>query len=138
MSWQILPMSSSKRFPVARRPLEYVAFFHFEIRLKDGPGYIYLALDAFRDYAFSLGVEREVTDEMVLRKIYFLMEDPEFESYAAHGFTIVLGEHQNLVDSIQSIIRPLNGNVLFDTAFNHQMAIPVLEHFAQTTSGRKS
>jgi hypothetical protein len=130
-------MSSSEKFPVPSRPLEYVAFFHFEVRTKEGPGYIYLALDAFRDYAFSLGVEREVTDEMVLRKIYFLMEDPEFEAYADQGFTIVLEEHQNLVDSIQAIIGPLNGKVLFNKAFNNHMANPVLAHFAQTMRGRK-
>lgn len=137
VSWQISRMSSSEGFPVASRPLEYVAFFHFEVRTKEGPGYIYLALDAFRDFAFSLGVEREVTDDMVLRKIYFLTEDSEFEAYLDKGFTIVLGDHENLIDRIQAIIGPLNGKVIFDKAFNNHMSSPVLAHFAQTMRGRK-
>lgn len=91
----------------------------------------------YRDYLFNLGVEKEVTDDIVLNKLYCLTEDPEFEPFTNSGFTIVLEDHKNLLESIGAFVAPLNGKVIFDKPFNNRIANPVLIHFAKTL-GRRS
>jgi hypothetical protein len=112
--------------PEATRPLEYVAFVALEIRIQEGSAYLFLAVDAYQDYVFNLGVERDRNPETVLKSIYFLMEDPEFAKHLGKGFTLVIEEFEELIGSIEAIIKPVDGKVFFNKSFNNVITNPVL------------
>jgi hypothetical protein len=112
--------------PEATRPLEYVAFVALEIRIQEGSAYLFLAVDAYHDYVFNLGVERDRNPETVLKSIYFLMEDPEFAKHLGKGFTLVIEEFEELIGSIEAIIKPVDGKVFFNKSFNNVITNPVL------------
>ncbi|CAN5382819.1 hypothetical protein BH09BAC3_BH09BAC3_13940 [soil metagenome] len=114
-------------FPEAKRPLEYVALFHFQVSTMEGPGFVFVAVDAFTQFAFSLGVERDESRSAVLKNIYFLMEQPDFVKYIDGEFTLVLGEHEELSDEIRAILKPVKGKLLFNKGFNSYLASPVLK-----------
>jgi len=116
-------------FPKAKRPLEYVALFHFQVSTMEGPGFVFVAVDAFGQFAFSLGVERDESPKTILKSIYFLMEHPKFVKYIDLGFTLVLGEHEELSEQIQAILNPVKGRLLFSKGFNSYLSNPVLKSF---------
>ena len=119
---------NSSDLPKDRGKLKYIAFFHVAMRTKEGPAHVFMALDVERDYLINLGVEPEVTDDVVLKHIYLLTEHPEFEPHCKDGFTLVLEEHSKLAKKIQSIIGPGKGIVIFDKALNNSLSNPVLIH----------
>lgn len=116
-------------FPEAKRPLEYVAFFHFQVSTKEGPCFVFVAVDAFTQFAFNLGVERDESPTSILKNIYFLMEQPDFVRYMDLGFTLVLGEHEELSEKIHAILKPVKGELLFSKGFNSYLANPLLKSF---------
>jgi hypothetical protein len=118
----------------ATRPLEYVAFFTFEVRTGEGNGHVFLAVDAYLDFVFNLGVERDKKRETVLKNIYFLLEQPDFKKHLGQGFTLVLEEFQELAPAIESIISPEQGKLLFNKPFNNKIANPVLLTFQKMLS----
>jgi len=110
----------------ATRPLEYVAFFSFEISTQEGNCHVFMACDAYLDFVFNLGIEPDKQPETVLKNIYFLLEHPDFVKHLGHGFTLVLEEFQELTPRITRIIDTENGKVLFNKAFNNAISNPVL------------
>ncbi len=122
--------------PVATRPLEYVAFFSIEVATKEGNAHIFLAVDAYLDYVFNLGVERSRDQATVLKNVYFLIEHPDFARYLGDGFTLVLEEFQELGEQIMNIIRPNGGQLLFDKTYHHQIIHPVLLSFREMLLGK--
>lgn len=127
---------SSSSLPVAQRPLEYVAFFHVRMNTREGPAYVFLALDAYRDYVYNLGVYPELNDDVILKCIYELTEHEEFGHYAEPGFTIVMEDQHHLAPRINTIIGPMGGKLLFDKPFNNQLASPVLLHLMKSMQNR--
>ena len=124
-------------FPKAKRPLEYVALFHFKMSTLEGPCFVFVAVDAFSQFAFSLGIERDESPRTILKNIYFLMEQPDFVKYIDLGFTLVLGEHEELSEEINTILKPVKGKLLFSEGFNSYLSNPVLKSFRDSLSGRK-
>ncbi len=116
-----------KPFPKAKRVLEYVALFHFQVSTMEGPGFVFIAVDAFSQFAFSLGVERDESPRAILKNIYFLIEQPEFVKHIDMGFTLVMGEHEELSDEISAILKPVKGKLLFSKGFNSYLSNPVLK-----------
>jgi hypothetical protein len=115
-----------KAFPKPTRPLEYVAFFNFQLNTQQGPAFVFVAIDAYLGYAFNLGVEPDNKPETVLKKIYLLTEHPEFVRYMDKGYTLVLEEHPELSERIEAIIKPSKGKLLFDKTYNNHLANPFL------------
>ena len=116
-------------YPKAVRQLVYVAFFDFELSTMEGPAHVFLAVDAYSQFAFSLGVERDKKPETVLKNIYFLTENEEFVRHMDNGFTLVLCEYEELSDRINAIIKPVNGKLLFSKSFTSYLSNPVLISF---------
>lgn len=110
----------------AKRPLEYVAFFSFEISTGEGKAHVFMACDAYLDFVFNLNVETDKEPETVLKNIYFLFEHPEFTKHLGQGFTLVLEEFQELIPQIEGIIALEKGTVLFNKALNNVISNPVL------------
>ncbi len=123
--------SMKSLFPKANRQLEYVAFSNFQVPTMEGPGYVFVAVDAFREYAFGLGVERDESPTTILKNIYFLLERPDFVQHIDKGFTLVMGEHENLADRIAAILKPVKGKLLFSKReFNSYLSNPCFEKFS--------
>jgi hypothetical protein len=123
-----------KPFPKAKRQLEYVALFNFKIATMEGPCFAFLAVDAFSEFAFHLGVERDESPNTVLKNIYFLMEQPDFVKYIDLGFTLVLGKHEELSDEINAILKPTKGKLIFNKGFNSYLSNPVVRSFRDSFS----
>ena len=107
---------------------------------KEGPAYVFIAVDAFSQFAFMLDVEHDKSPKSVLKNIYFLMENKDFVQYLNKGwdFTIVLEEYEELSEEIENIIRPANGKILFNKSFNNFLANPVLKNFRDSVIRKKS
>ena len=123
--------------PKATRPLEHVAFFTFEVATKEGSGFVFLAVDAYMDYVFNLGVERDRSDETVLKNVYYLIENPEFAKHLGNGFTLVLEEFEALAPRIEAIIAPADGTLLFAKRYNNEITNPVLLSFREMILRKK-
>jgi hypothetical protein len=111
----------------ATRPLEFVGFFTLKILTEGEALFIFLALDAYSGYLFNLGWEMDQQDKTILKKIYFLLEDPVFLEYNTKGFSLVMEEHDHLAEPIAAIVRFSNGNVMFDRSYNSFLFLPVYE-----------
>ena len=118
-----------KTHPKATRQLEYVAFCDFELSTMEGPAHVFIAVDAYSQFAFSLGIERDKSPETVLKNIYFLMENEDFVPHIENGFTLVMREYEELSDEINAIIKPVKGKLLFSKSFNSQLSNYVLKSF---------
>jgi hypothetical protein len=123
--------TKSSEIQEAGRPLEYVAFFTVQLATREGPAFLYLAVDAFTAYAFHLGLERDESPDHILKYIYNLTEDPEFLRHADDGFTLVLEKYEDLSERINSIINPMGGKLLFNKTYNHHIALPVLKSMSE-------
>lgn len=123
--------------PKATRPLEYVAFLHLKMRVSNGFVFAFFAVDAFTGYAFSLDIEKEFTPEMVLKNIYFLCENPDFKEMNTNGFTLVMEDSEELSERIQAIIRPENGRLMYNKAFNNVISNPFLIGMSKYMLGKK-
>ena len=117
---------SAKEFPIASRPGEYVSFFSVQLSTKEGPAYFYIAVDAYSQFAFNLGVEKEESPENVLKYIYLLTENSDFVRHMYKGFTLVLEKHEELSPRINVIINPVNGKIMINKAYNTYISLSVL------------
>lgn len=121
-----------KEFPTATRQLEYVAVFNVEFRTQQGPAFAFFAVDAYSKYVFNLSADPDDKPETVLRKIYFLMEDPMFEKHIKKGFTLVFAKYQELEDRINKIIAPVNGKVMFDELFCKYLSLDLMNSLSKS------
>lgn len=111
-------------FPKATRPLEYVGLFIMEFPTKEGIAYVYMAVDAYSEFAFNTGVEKDNSPDNILKHIYLLTEHPEFIKKMHKGFTLVMANYEELEARIISIIGSINGKVIFDEALNRKIILP--------------
>ncbi len=125
---------SGFHFPKATRPLEYVAFFSFEMPTGEGPAFVFMAVDAYSGFAFHLGVARDDSPEQILKCIYLLTEHENFVMEMHKGFTLVFEKYQELETGITAIISPLKGKVIFDQPFCNYLAIPVMRGLSEFLS----
>ena len=128
---------TSENFPQPTRPCEYVALFTIEISTKEGPGFVFMAYDPYKDFVFNLSVEKNDNADSLLKNIYFLIEDPHFIPYSEKGFTLILEKYEELSLRILRILEPVSGKLIFDKAYNHYLSKPVLENFQNFLSRNK-
>jgi hypothetical protein len=120
-------MGTTEKKLKAQRPGEFVAFFTMRFQTGEGPGFVFLACDAFTEFAFTMGVEPNENPETILKNIYLLTEDPNFLLHRDNGFTLVLDRFEELSERIEGIIKPVHGQVLYDKRFHGEIAKPLLE-----------
>ncbi len=118
---------NAKIYPVPKRPLEYVAFISVKLSTEEGYAYFFLAYDPFKDFIINLGIEKDESPRIVLRNIYFLMEDPHFIQYMNNGFTLVLEKYKELSEKIKLILEPVKGKMMFDKSYNNYLTLPVIQ-----------
>lgn len=102
---------------LATRPLEYVCFFVMEVPVKEGNAHLYLAMDAYSELAFSIGMELSGDSQTLLKHIGFLMEHPDFKKHRHKGFTLVFHKYYGLTNEINAIIKPFGGKFLTNDVF---------------------
>ena len=111
----------------ATRQLEYVCFFNVKFKTQEGPAYAFFGVDCYSQFAFSTGVELSDDPEIILKHIYLLTEDLNFKKHIHSGFTLVLPDHQELGDRINTMITPLHGKLRFDPTYHQQITKPLIE-----------
>ncbi|MDP1727614.1 MAG: hypothetical protein Q8M15_12590 [Bacteroidota bacterium] len=110
----------------ATRQLQYVAFFYVKVRLRDGFVFMFMAVDAYSGYAINLGIEQDDSDANILKNVYLLTEHKEFIKHMANGFTLVFDGNEQLAGRIESIIKLVNGKVIFNKTYNNYIANDVM------------
>ncbi len=115
----------------ANYPLEYVAFLNVKVRTQEGLAYMFMAVDSYSGYLFNLEIERDENPETVLKNIYLLTEHKEFSDKNKKGFTLVFEDNENLAPQIETIIKSLNGKVMFNKTYNNFISNPVLYSLLQ-------
>lgn len=123
---------------LATRPYEYIAFVCIKLNTRQGPAYLFAAIEAQLGYAFNLGVSPELTDNTILQKVYEFTEHPEFtERIEGKPFTLVFENNAHLFESIQNILRYHNGEPLLNKTYNHFISNPFVEDMQKRLGGRK-
>ena len=120
-------MSNLSPFPIASRPIEYVGLLKLHMSTKEGPTFIYIAVDAYSEFAIHLGMEKDNSPEHVIKYIYLLTENEKFKKHMHKGFTLVLESYEELSTRINSIIYPVKGKLMFNKSFNNFIVLPVLK-----------
>ena len=121
----------------ASRPGEYVAFFTVEVPTMEGPAFIYMGCDAFSEFAFNTGVEKDDSAENIIKHVYLLTEDKSFVQHRDKGFTLVFDRFEELSDRIEGIIKSVNGRLIFNKEFHSQIAKPVRESLEKFTKSKR-
>ena len=115
--------------PKATRALEYICLYPVEMPTeKDGNAYAFLAVDGYSKMAFMTGLEKDASDEIVLKHIDLLVKHKDIVDKLEEPFTLVLHKYEHLRTSISSIIHPLSGSMLVDDAYVAKVATPVIEN----------
>lgn len=126
------PMSKIKEiFPKPSRPLEYVAFLNFKVPTLEGPAYVFMGCDGYSEFAFSICVEPDETDESIIKAVYLLTENKDFVKHIHQGFTLVFERFDELAERIETVVKPLGGKILFNPKFHKKIAAPVIEGFGE-------
>jgi len=107
-----------RKFPKAKRPLEYVSFFNKTVPIQQGLAFAYFGCDAYTGFTFHTGTELNEKPDTILKHISLLMENTDFLKHRDKGFTLVLDRFEELGGKIESIIDPVNGDLLIDKGFN--------------------
>jgi hypothetical protein len=91
-----------KPFPKAKRQLEYVAFFHFQVSTKEGH-VLFSLLSMLLVNLLSVWVSNEMKVQSLFLRIFtFSVEQSDFAKYIDLGFTLVLGEHEELAEEMKT------------------------------------
>lgn len=121
-------------FPEAVRPGEYMAFFSIPMQTKEGKVYLFIAIDAFSEFAFNTGAERNENPESVLRCLQRLMVNKDFLRHRDKGFTLVLEKYDDLSDQINTLIHPFHGQLMINMSFLQQISKTFMAGFQQFLS----
>jgi hypothetical protein len=125
-------MSAAKNlFPEITRPGEYVAFLNFQVPIKEGPAYVFLACDGYSEFGFNICVEPDESPATLIKAVYLLTENKDFARHKDTGFTLVFDRFEELSDRIEAVVKPVNGKVMFNKGFHHKIAAPLLSSFSQ-------
>lgn len=118
-------------FPQISRAGEYVAVFNFAVPTRERLAYVFLACDGFSEFGFNLGVEPNENPETVIKAIRRLTENKDFGRMRENGFTLVFNRWEDLSDRLESVVKPLNGKVLFYPSFHAKIAEPMVSSFKE-------
>lgn len=113
-------------FPKISRPGEYVAFINFMAPTLEGPAYIFMACDGFSEFAFHIGVEQDESPASVIKAVYLLTENKDFVRHMDKGFTLVFDRWEELSERLESVVKPVNGKVMFNKKFHQKIAAPLV------------
>lgn len=118
--------------PTPERPGEFMALSVLQFNtIKDGPAYVFIAVDAYSEYVIHLGISQNDNPETILEFIYRLTEHPEFKKHMSKGFTLVLEKYEELAERIQAIIKGVGGKLLIHKPFNNIITLPVIQEMSK-------
>jgi hypothetical protein len=104
---------------------------------EDGDVFAFFFVDAYNQFLFNTGMERDCKPDTVLKHINLLTQHKEFLRHKGKPFTLVLHKFWELEEPINAIITPLNGKVVFNDTVVAQVVMPVLKVLYKNMAGRK-
>ena len=128
----------SNKCPKASRPLEYVCFFTVQVKTEEGPAFIFMAVDAYSQFAFNTGVEKDDSPGNIIKHIYLLTEDEKFKEHMDNGFTLVLHKYEELSARINSIIELVGGKLIINEEYHNHVVLPAIKSIRQTLRDLKA
>jgi hypothetical protein len=73
-----------------------------------------------------MGVEPDESPATIIKAIYLLTEDKDFIRYRDKGFTLVFDRWEELSERLETVVRPVNGKLLFNKQFHKKLAEPLV------------
>ena len=108
-------------------------FIHFGVvpfnTIKDGRAYFFVAVDAYSKFAFNLGVDKNLNDDILLKYVSVLLQDHDFKKIDT-AFTLVMPMGENLKQFINVLIQP-SGQVIFNEELVLQEIMPLVSDIFQ-------
>jgi hypothetical protein len=93
---------------------------------RDGRIYIFFVHDAFSHYILCTAGVKEIDDAVIMRKFHELMSEAEFLKIVKPPFTLVLDFAHDLLEELNLIVEPFQGQVIFDPSFVEEHMLPDL------------
>lgn len=122
-------------FPEVSRVGEYVAVLNFSIPTKEGSAVIFMACDGFSEFGFNICMEPNESADSVVKAVYLLTENKDFVRNMHEGFTLVFDRWEELSERLNAVVKPMNGNIIFDKAFHTHIAKPLVSTFSLFLQG---
>jgi hypothetical protein len=121
------------------KPLEYVCLFQLESLTAEGNVFSFFAVDAFSQYLFSTGIEKQMTDDTIIKHIKLLTENQDFKPVAQKQktFTIVLPDYENILPELNTFLSPLGGKAIVNKEYSTKITKPVIKDLTQVINKRK-
>jgi hypothetical protein len=93
-----------------------------------GVGRIFILFvhDAFSSYILSTQGVKELDAAVIMRKFYELMSDEEFVRIVQPPFTLVIDFADDLLEELNLIVEPFNGQVVYNPKFVEEHMLPDL------------
>lgn len=106
-------------------------FIHFGIvpfnTIRDGRVYFFVAVDAYTKYAFNLGVDKKMDDDVLLKYVDILMRSSDFKRLNG-TFMLIMPAGEHLKELINVLIAP-SGKVVFNEELALKEILPLLKEF---------
>jgi hypothetical protein len=118
-------------FPEITRPGEYVAFLNFNVPTIEGPAYMFMACDGYSEFGFHICAEKDESPASVIKAVYLLTENKDFLQHRDKGFTLVFDRWEELSARLESVVKPVNGQVVFNKNFHKKIAAPLVSSMKQ-------
>ena len=91
--------------PIATRPLEYVCLFPADMPTLEGDVFMFFAIDAFSQFVFNTGVEKQLNDVIVTLKL----EQREYNHYLLPQIEEEKTSQDNInFDSLEKITKQIH------------------------------
>lgn len=123
-------------FPIATRPMEFIALSVFIIHSVDGDIYFYFAIDAFSGFVIHIGTDRNDNPETLIKHVYLLTENSAFILNRKNEYTLVFEKYEELSDKIKAIIIGVNGKLIIDKEYNYYISNRRLSNLKQYIESR--
>lgn len=105
---------------------EYVYLICCELQAKEGPQFVYIAIDGFSQYIFMLGAYPDFTDNTYVTVVNKLLTDPKFTS-GTGNFNLILGFGKNVHKKLNDQVNSQGGTVSYDPRFIIDKIWPVIQ-----------
>ncbi len=108
----------------------------FPTRTEEGMIYNFIAVDDYSKFTFITGIEHDITPELLSKHIDILMHHKDFKKPAKSKFTIMIQYEQdvNIESKVLDVIKPFNGELVFNQIEVVKHTLPVIKAFNEFTN----
>jgi hypothetical protein len=95
----------------------------------EGKAFVFLAVDSFSEFVFSIGVASTLNDTTIIKHLKLLTENMDFKNglLRQKSFTIVLSDYEHILPELNEMVKPLGGKVVINKEYFTKVTKPVIK-----------